>query len=75
AGGIPVVVDTQAPDTQISTVSEGETVADQRVLTVSATDQHLATAQATVDGKVVDSLSTPTTAKAGTVQEDILEIL
>jgi len=68
AGGIPVVVDTQAPDTQISTVSEGETVADQRVLTVSATDQHLATAQATVDGKVVDSLSTPTTAKAGTVQ-------
>lgn len=68
AGGIPVVVDTQAPDTQISTVSEGETVADQRVLTVSATDQHLATAQATVDGKVVDSLATPTTAKAGTVQ-------
>ncbi len=68
AGGIPVVVDAQAPDAQVRAVSEGETVSDQRVLTVSATDQHLATAQVTVDGKVVDTLSTPTASRAGTVQ-------
>ncbi|WP_172120234.1 S8 family serine peptidase [Actinomyces faecalis] len=68
AGGIPVVVDAQAPDATIQTVREGETVSDKRVLTVSATDQHLATAQVTVDGQVVDTLSTDAASKAGTVQ-------
>lgn len=68
-GGIRVIVDQQAPQASISEISEGETVSDDRTVTVSAQDENLASATVTLNGTVVSTLTTKASAAAGPVQD------
>lgn len=69
--GIPVVLDQDAPTASVDRVADDEIVTDGREVTITSTDDHLATQRVTLNGEVIADQATDLSTSEQAV-EDVL---